>query len=160
MKSYLSSLRIRWATLLTLAIALTGYALRAAESAQAGNPFYAMDTASRETLGQSWNRPSRNGSAFTSSRGCCAADEAARLPRDEPPGLAPASCLDQVVLIGEGSLRRVISELMAHYHKERNHPSLGNSIIQPEMPELQAAGQIRCRERLGGVFRYDDRDAA
>ena len=73
---------------------------------------------------------------------------------------ARESCLDQVVLIGEGSLRRVISELMTRYHAERNHQSLGNSIIQPEMPESPAAGQIRCRERLGGLFRYYYREAA
>jgi hypothetical protein len=62
--------------------------------------------------------------------------------------------LDQVVLIGEGSLRRVIEELMAHYHTDRNHQGLGNTIIEPELPEFPAAGQIRCRERMAGMFRY------
>ena len=73
---------------------------------------------------------------------------------------ARESCLDQVMLIGEGSLRRVIGELMAHYHRERNHQSLGNNIIKPELPEFPAAGHIRCRQRLGGLFRYYYREAA
>jgi transposase InsO family protein len=70
------------------------------------------------------------------------------------------TCLDQVVLIGEGSLRRVIGELMEHLHRERNHQGLGNNIIEPELPGFPAAGQIRCRERLGGMFRYYYREAA
>ena len=73
---------------------------------------------------------------------------------------ARETCLDQVVLIGEASLRRVIRELMAHYHIERNHQSLGNKIIEPEMPAFPTSGQIRCRRRLGGMLRYYYREAA
>jgi hypothetical protein len=36
------------------------------------------------------------------------------------------SCLDQVILFGEGSLRKTIREFLAHYHGERNHQGLGN----------------------------------
>jgi hypothetical protein len=68
--------------------------------------------------------------------------------------------LNQVVLIGEGSLRRVIKELVAHYHTERNHQSLNNKIIEPEMPNFPTSGQIRCRERFGGTLRYYYREAA
>ena len=31
------------------------------------------------------------------------------------------SCLDRLILLGERSLRRVVTEFMAHYHLERNH---------------------------------------
>jgi len=34
------------------------------------------------------------------------------------------SCLDQMILFGEGSLRRALREFSAHYHLERNHQGL------------------------------------
>jgi putative transposase len=73
---------------------------------------------------------------------------------------ARETCLDQVVLIGEASLRRVVGELMAHYHRERNHQGLGNNIIQPKLAAFSAVGQVRCRKRLGGTLRYYYREAA
>ena len=42
------------------------------------------------------------------------------------------SCLDRMILFGEGSLRKVIHEFMAHYHGERNHQGLGNRLIIPD----------------------------
>ena len=41
------------------------------------------------------------------------------------------SCLDRVILFGEGSIRRAISEFSAHYHFERNHQGLDNRLICP-----------------------------
>jgi putative transposase len=38
------------------------------------------------------------------------------------------SCLDRMILIGESSLRRAVSELIEHYHRERNHQELGQSV--------------------------------
>ena len=63
-------------------------------------------------------------------------------------------CLDRMILIGEGALHRVVSEFVLHYHTERNHQSLGNKIIQPEFSAFPCAGEIHCRERLGGMLRY------
>ena len=42
------------------------------------------------------------------------------------------SCLDRMILFGEGSLRRASGEFLAHYHRERNHQGLGNQLIFPE----------------------------
>ena len=69
-------------------------------------------------------------------------------------------CLDRMILIGEGSLRRAISEFVQHYHSERNHQGLGNKIIRPEFPEFPRAGEVLCRERLGGLLNYYYRAAA
>ena len=69
-------------------------------------------------------------------------------------------CLDQMILIGEGSLRRAISEFVLHYHTQKNHQGLGNKIIRPEFAEFTSVGQIQCRERLGGMLRYYYRQAA
>ena len=69
-------------------------------------------------------------------------------------------CLDRMILIGEGSLRRAVSEFVLHYHAEKNHQGLGNKIIGPELAEFPSAGEIRCRERLGSMLRYYYRQAA
>jgi putative transposase len=31
------------------------------------------------------------------------------------------SCLERLMLVGEGSLQRAVREFVAHYHHERNH---------------------------------------
>ena len=41
------------------------------------------------------------------------------------------SCLERMVLIGKGSLRRAVREFVAHYHHERNHQGLDNRLILP-----------------------------
>lgn len=69
-------------------------------------------------------------------------------------------CLDQMILVGEGSLHRAISEFVVHYHTERNHQSLENQIIRPEFTTFPPAGEVHCRERLGGMLRYYYRQAA
>jgi putative transposase len=71
------------------------------------------------------------------------------------------SCLGRMILFGEGSLRKAISEFVAHYHLERNHQGLGNRLImvpESEMGILQ--GSIRRRSRLGGMLNYYYRRAA
>jgi len=69
------------------------------------------------------------------------------------------SCLDRMILFGEGSLRKAIHEFIAHYHLERNHQGLGN-LIMPEDPRSRGTGAIRRRRRLGGMLNYYDRQAA
>ena len=44
------------------------------------------------------------------------------------------SCLERMILFGEGSLRKAIQEFVAHYHSERNHQGLGNRLIIPDEP--------------------------
>ena len=70
------------------------------------------------------------------------------------------ACLSRLILIGESSLHRAVQQFMIHYHSERNHQSLGNKIIRPEVSEFPAVGVIDCRERLGGMLRYYYRKAA
>jgi hypothetical protein len=70
------------------------------------------------------------------------------------------SCLDRMVLIGESSLHRAISEFVLYYHAERNHEGLANRIIRPEFAEFPNEGAINCRKRLGGLLRYYYREAA
>ena len=63
------------------------------------------------------------------------------------------SCLERLMLFGEGSLRKVIHEFAAHHHHERNHQGLDNRLIMEEGRGLET-WPIECRTRLGGMLNY------
>jgi transposase InsO family protein len=69
--------------------------------------------------------------------------------------------LSKMMLFGEDSLRYVLNEYVAHHHRERNHQGKGNVLL---FPPPRAVGEddspIQCRERLGGLLKYDAREAA
>ena len=69
-------------------------------------------------------------------------------------------CLSKVILFGERSLRRALSEYVDHFHAERNHQGKGNVLLFPLVTDRQREGPVRCRERLGGLLRYYHREAA
>jgi putative transposase len=69
-------------------------------------------------------------------------------------------CLSKLILFGERSLRRALTEYVAHFHAERNHQGKGNVLLFPPVAVRHRAGAVRCRERLGGLLRYYDREAA
>jgi hypothetical protein len=56
-----------------------------------------------------------------------------------------------MIFFGEGSLRTAIQNSVAHYHSERRHQGLRNQLISPEAGHLGSAGEIRRRQRLGGM---------
>jgi hypothetical protein len=70
-------------------------------------------------------------------------------------------CLSKLILFGENSLRRVVSDFVEHYHQERNHQGKDNLLLFPvSAPRTPAPqGTIRCEERLGGLLRYYSRAA-
>ena len=70
------------------------------------------------------------------------------------------SCLERMILFGEGSLRKGMQEFITHYHGERNHQGLGNRLIMPDEWHAGHRGAIRRRERLGGMLNYYYRAAA
>jgi hypothetical protein len=59
-------------------------------------------------------------------------------------------CLSRVILFGERSLRRALSEYVDHFHAERNHQGKGNVLLFPRATAQQREGPVRCRERLVG----------
>ena len=71
-----------------------------------------------------------------------------------------SECLDRIVPLGERHLRQAISEYMAHYHRERSHPGLGNALIDGEQSDMARAGHIVRRERLGGLLSFYHRKTA
>jgi putative transposase len=69
-------------------------------------------------------------------------------------------CLSKVILFGDRSLRRAVSEYVAHYHTERNHQGKSNALLFPDATEMRSSRAVRCRERLGGLLRYYHQEAA
>jgi putative transposase len=70
------------------------------------------------------------------------------------------SCLERVILFGEGSLRKAIYQFVEHYHRERNHQGLDNRLIIEDETGFASSGSIQCRQRLGGMLNYYYRQAA
>ena len=71
-----------------------------------------------------------------------------------------SECLDRMIFFGERSLRRAVAEFVRHYHGERNHQGLGNTLIEPDEGAEDRHGGVRCRQRLGGMLNYYYREAA
>ena len=69
-------------------------------------------------------------------------------------------CLSKIILLGERSLRRALSEYVAHYHAERNHQGKDNVLLFPRDTDSHLEGTVQCRERLGGLLRYYHQEAA
>jgi transposase InsO family protein len=70
-------------------------------------------------------------------------------------------CLARLILFGEEALHHALHEYMAHYHHERNHQGKDNVILMPSLrSDQQHDDPVRCRERLGGLLKYYDREAA
>ena len=68
-------------------------------------------------------------------------------------------CLDQMILFSEKSLHHAIHQYVEHYHRERNHQGLESRIIR--CPDRDCgAGEIKRRERLGGLLNFYCREAA
>jgi putative transposase len=69
-------------------------------------------------------------------------------------------CLSKLILFGEKSLQRVVSNFLEHYHQERNHQGKDNLLLFPaSVPDPGSRGAICCRERLGGLLKYYSRAA-
>jgi len=70
-------------------------------------------------------------------------------------------CLSKLMLFGEASLRRGLTEFLAHYHSERNHQGKGNILLFPAKSKLQAGleSTVRRQQRLGGLLNYYARAA-
>ncbi len=68
--------------------------------------------------------------------------------------------LDRMIFLSEDSLRYAIHHYLTHYHQERNHQGLDNQLIAPEPVVGGQMGEVRRRERLGGVLSYYYREAA
>ena len=76
---------------------------------------------------------------------------------------AKEECLSRLILLGESSLRRALTQYIEHYHAERNHQGKDNRLLfpLPRRPAMRRdGGAVRCNERLGGLLKYYERRAA
>jgi putative transposase len=69
-------------------------------------------------------------------------------------------CLSKIILFGERSLRRALTEYVDHNHQERNHQGKDNVLLFPRNRDLDRERCVQCRERLGGLLRYYHQEAA
>ena len=63
-------------------------------------------------------------------------------------------CLNNLVLLGEGSLRHAVSEYVEFYNHERPHQGLGNEIVVSQSTEISAEDGVKVRSRLGGRLNF------
>jgi len=71
-------------------------------------------------------------------------------------------CLSKMIWFGEASLRQVLSNYVSHFHTERNHQGKDNVILFPLPADriAEPTGEIRMRERLGGLLKFYHGEAA
>ena len=69
-------------------------------------------------------------------------------------------CLSKIILFGERSLRRALSEYVEHYHAERNHQGKSNVLLFRRVTQTRREEPVQCSERLGGLLRYYHQEAA
>ena len=74
-------------------------------------------------------------------------------------GSIKSECLARMLPLGEGHLRTAVRAFVDHYYEEQPHQGLDNECIAPTTT-LVGTGQVRCRERLGGVLKFYYRAAA
>jgi len=77
-------------------------------------------------------------------------------------GSVKTAVLSKLILFGERSLRHCLENYLSHYHTEGNHQGKGNVILFPAPADRigESSGEIRTRERLGGLPRFYHREAA
>jgi len=75
-------------------------------------------------------------------------------------GSLKRECLNKMIFFGENSLRNAVKQYLEHYHTERNHQGLENTIINADDSVGKGDGAIECKERLGGLLNYYHRSAA
>jgi transposase InsO family protein len=63
------------------------------------------------------------------------------------------------VPLGERHLRATVRAFLDHYHEERPHQGLNNTLIAPKIKSI-GRGPLQCRERLGGLLKFYYREAA
>jgi len=72
-------------------------------------------------------------------------------------------CLSKLILFGERSLKRALHRYEMHYQQERNHQGKDNLLLlslPTRTGRSRKHGKLRCRQRLGGLLKYYEHEAA
>ena len=51
-------------------------------------------------------------------------------------------CLSKLILFGEASLRKALTQFQEHYHEERNHQGKNNVLLFPPLLRLSPVGDV------------------
>jgi putative transposase len=70
-----------------------------------------------------------------------------------------SECLSKLILFGEASLHRAVTQFIEHYHLERPHQGKGNQLLFPSPLRSPSRhdgriSPIQCHERLGGLLKF------
>jgi putative transposase len=76
-----------------------------------------------------------------------------------------SECLDRMIIVGERHLRHVIDEYVEHYHHERNHQDMDNSLLMTQQSRTlnepqSVSSNVHRHQRLGGILNFYARTAA
>ena len=69
-------------------------------------------------------------------------------------------CLDHVIVLGEGSLRRILVAYFDYYHRSRTHLSLGKDSPEPRPIQPPEIGPVVALRQVGGLHHRYERHAA
>ena len=68
--------------------------------------------------------------------------------------------LDQVIVLSDRHLRRVLAAYLSYYHRFRTYLSLAMDCPQPRAVEPPEVGKVRAPPEVGGLHQHDERQAA
>ena len=69
-------------------------------------------------------------------------------------------CLDHIIVLNDGHLRRVLKEYVAYYHRSRTHLGLEKDAPEPRSVQTPGVGPIASEPVLGGLHHRYNREAA
>ena len=69
-------------------------------------------------------------------------------------------CLDQVVVLSERHLRRILNDYFSHYHRWRCHQPLEMDCPEPRPVQPPEVGEVVEVHEAGGLYRHYERVAA
>ncbi|MGA3166406.1 MAG: integrase core domain-containing protein [Terriglobia bacterium] len=75
-------------------------------------------------------------------------------------GSVRRDCLDHVIVLGEGHLRRILKSYLDYYHRSRTHSGLAKDTPEPRAVQPPEMGSIVELPQVGGPHhRYEGRAA-
>src|SRR5213594_1397507 len=75
-------------------------------------------------------------------------------------GSVRRDCLDHVIVLGEGHLRRILKSYLEYYHRSRTHLGLAKDTPKPRAVQPPEMGDIIELPQVGGLHHRYERRAA
>ena len=75
-------------------------------------------------------------------------------------GLIRRDCLDHVIVLGEGHLRKILKSYLEYYHRSRTHLGLSKDTPEPRAIQSTEMGEIVELPLVGGLHHRHARRTA